>query len=736
MAIKEGSRLWNKIMTAVRTDGKDNLELLILTEEKLRNYNGRADILENYLQIAGTFNPYLATKNARIVEARWKTSEEEKADIREGKKPAHGDSQSGHTLLDQLFAVLPQHGTELFVSGARAITKIFSTWGSEEQANKFTIKYEKEAEKRRMTAEKKSLSTLDEDIKTYLKDSLLTNKASSAKITSAKQIILENRLKLLYELINGNPGLYDPKSENYIFSSSGEGSLWKWFEKTRDLPEDIMNMYATYKSAVVDIDDNARDKLRTTLILYSARNREVSTNLILFGAKTDIDYYQSLPENHKLKQKISPPKLYKVKNLLEKPKITLEAACEVLEIFDFVKMRKIVNAQTLSRFKDEITPFLDLTRALYVENGEMKEDSIGSSVPWTRVKETEIGKATSRLDHQYLKEFYRMEILTINQERLLKDMPVKQFDDTITHLVIAKRKFDYLGSSEENEPKSKFDHYVKWKEYEAKSDDYDITENFEATHGMKIDEFVHRAEFLKNTLKGARSQLINKASFGLYSPNVIAQLTDILEETKNLTPYTNKLSTINNENSSVFSIVRNENSTVFSNALLVKLNYNTVYKIPEYITLEQKVGIESMPELKKYFDDNKEIADEFMKIKIAKYFDSTSSVLGINDSSYNISDVSVVNEHGATIVTPEVARAQIDEINEKYTPLSKLPDFRKKAYDVFDVRNRHILEQKDYKEIFTGTWHRIKDMTDNSMISNTLVEQINEVHASMFPSRQ
>ncbi|MGV8168957.1 MAG: hypothetical protein ACP5N3_02780 [Candidatus Nanoarchaeia archaeon] len=728
MAIKEGSRLWTRILNAVSKDNAGDEEILKQTKDKLSNYDSTEGILNTFLSSAGTYNPYKAAAQSRIVVAKWRTSAKERAEM-EKAGLTHGTGISGQIQYDQCFIINFDYGVPPPPFGLTSITKIYQTWGSEEQAEKFLPQYEDKARQRREKKEKDSLSTLGADLESFINNPSLIDKLSSKYTKADLRTILnlegeiKKRLVFLDTLINSEIELYDFESKNYVFSNDPSGGIWKWFEKGENIPEEIRNMYKTYKSSLVDIDEEERNNLRLALVLFAAKNRHVSTNTAFSGLKSDLDFYFSLPENSKIREKIDEPKLYEARARLQEPNISLIGVSEVFEIFDFAKMRKMVNGELYKQVRVELNPFLELTRQLYVdENGQMKEDSIQGSVPWSRIKETEFGRAHVVQDHANIKEFHRLEIITMSTEKLLRDINVEQFSGMMTGLLVAKRKMDYWN---------------RWKDTpyaptSALGLNYDITENFEAANGMTIDEFVKRADFLKektekkkDNLAGGKSELIDKAKYKIYSNSLMGRLTEVLQETKKLTYYSIELKKTNEEN-----------QHILDNPLVRGIGYRIMWGNPEYITLAQKEKIEALPQLKEYLEERKELSDMLGRIKEAKYFslaqpgDASSIVIYVN--TYRPGETQTVNVHGAELISDESAQNKITEITREYVHISEIPGFKEKAEAVVTFNNKSAREAAGYT-ISKGTWYRVEEINENAMISNALVEKINEVYTKMFP---
>lgn len=96
MDIRKHQKLYRRIKRAV---SETTPELAGNLEQTLEAYSGRPDLLDTFLDRFDSDNPYIATQNAELKQAIFRTP----AEIRE--ESGLGLSVSGHKLTDQLLAL-------------------------------------------------------------------------------------------------------------------------------------------------------------------------------------------------------------------------------------------------------------------------------------------------------------------------------------------------------------------------------------------------------------------------------------------------------------------------------------------------------------------------------------------------------------------------------------------------------------------------------------------------------
>ena len=521
-------------------------------EKILDSYSGDPRLLEIFLQRFGSDNPYEAASRAELKEVRFQTPEE---------LQQRGEiviSESGHRLLHQVYIMQDRYSGELWKSGLQAIMKIMQAFGSAEQKDY----YQRLGEK----AERQQVKTID-DLVTSLEEVLLdpSRLKGVQSITERRAIFhilgineeLQKRLLLLEELRYGQSLPEEQGEFLHLVGGDAGGTFLGWFEREQNekrLPDAIQEMYTALKTKSLLLDEKEYRQILSCLLVYAANHRYIQTEAAVGSYKQDFNYLLALPLDHQLFKKHGPlqngpPQLREIDDLLSRPEITFLDAARIFELYPIDKVRREVNQSYAARFS-ELSPTLERLKPLFMKGGEWLEDSLGVSLPVSRLKKTIYFAALGRKDFLPVRDLLRVQTLAPG-ERMWKALSMAEFKRKVDGAVIAGRKVHYLDrllvkdGAVIQDPEDAERLVEDWKPFGLRSV-YDLVENFELEHGFSYDEFWRRAAVLRRRvhLPGKAPDVAKEEQrhqpareFGLYNPKLFSPLLPLLEEAKQLTPY-------------------------------------------------------------------------------------------------------------------------------------------------------------------------------------------------------
>ena len=564
---KHNPDLYDRIITAV---AKDNPENLIDIQTKLTAYKGRASLLDKFLKLFDSDNPYQAANNGRIIVAKFNATTEDYS------KYGIKESESGTSLKNQLFVFKHKYNSNrMWGSGKQAILQIIQEFGSDSQQAAIT----KEGQKRNIESKKNQTKNCIDNLPTTIDDLLQANSISQKQKAQVHAILgLDEELKRL--LNNIDILKYSGREySNHLRAAEKGGELFGWFKRQiESLPTAIKDIYENLTSPYTEFNTTEERFMIGALIAYSAANRLIHRDAILGSYKQDFDFIQKLPKDHWIIQKHGELDLTKVNHILNSEiPITMIDAARVFDSYAIDRVRLDINKKYNNQFK-EFDDILNELEPLFKENGRWKEEQVKSGIAMTELKETVYYNALVSDDFKAIKEALTLETLS-NKDDYYKTLSILEFKSMTDKVVVAARKLKHMKNLQKKGIKYLKDSAIRGK-------NYDLVENFETEQGFGIEYLL---DVMKNTqnrynknFQKKEENIKKNAAWGLYKKDkYIQEFADIV---KGHVPRDEKLW--------LEFIGLKNNPLVISTPDLVKKEYFTLEENKEIITaIESKNNI-------------------------------------------------------------------------------------------------------------------------------------------------
>ncbi len=745
MDLEKHQKLYSRMKAQVARDAPESVSEL---DKVLADYTGDTRILEHFLTLFGSDNPWKAASNAKLRQAIYRTPEEIRSEAN-----VHGLSVSGHKLTNQLFVLSHTYDpTRVWRSGARAITKIMEVFGSSEQKEPFTVDGEKKISEEKRKQRKKTVSelaeTLDDVLKAPSRVQDVQSRNDRIKVHSILGLDdeLKRRLAAVDKLIYGESAFVDEKSKSYLLSADKGGMFFGWFNRQLvTLPQAMRDIYSTVTSTVVTIPEEERRFMMGSLIAYAAVHMPIRRESVIGGYQKDLDFILKLPKEHPLVETYGVPDLTSVRSILEKSEITLVDATKIFDVYPIDDVRLQINTAYKNEFKKEIESIVKKITPLFMSQDKWQSDSYDASLPWNRIKNSVYAATLMKDEFRGVRDFLRLQTVAITDERTCKATAMQEYKSLIDKMVIAKRKIDFLEKTFQDENvtiKDSSDASLlveEWKTKLLRRSNLVLKEQFFLDQGITLDEFISRADYacrLNEDWQNNSAQVQREAQFGLYTLDVFEKLASVLEKTKTLTP----LASMQEQVSEAFLI----SAHPFIRGTLGQ--FPNVSK--PYLFSHQKKLIEDLVLAKEYIKnaqeaygidtfgrDMRSYANEVVSLRKKVFYDGsiTDKVFAVRkEYDRNAEPFQKIGE-SVFVLDAEKIGEYVKKFEEDYLYASNLSsEWRNKASLVVSLDAKNLLSKLNIEIAGRNTFTLLVDrIPDGVLVSRTIISDVEKTYEKM-----
>lgn len=729
MNLRRNALLYRRIKTAVAQAMPERASEL---DKIMGAYDGNPRILFTFLQKFGSDNPWEAAKNAYLRQAIFRAPQESTREIL-------GVSESGHKLTEQLFVLTHTYDpTRVWRSGSRAILKILEAFGTPAQQEQLTPEGQQRLKAKKNAQGKAALRDFVGSLEEVLLDpSRISDIQGRNERLQVQKILdvdaLRQRILSLDTMLYGNTAFVDDLHPSYLLAMDKGGTLFGWFKRRfNELPIAIRDIYTTVVNPIVDSNEQDRKFMVGALLAYAAANMPVRREAIVGGYQQDLDFMMKLPENDPLIKKYGRPDLMLVRNILKQKEITLLDATRVFDAFPIDRVRQEVNHEHYQRYAAEVESILEKLQPLFIHDGKWHEDSLGASVPLARLKETPYFTCLQREDFLPVMNFLRVQTIAPTPEKTYQALPLQQFHHTIDAIVIAGRKVRAFNELQTDAAGNRTAGKI------IRGQEYDLRENFEATHALPLDEFLQRVDYLhqkKHIHWGPlRQKMQEEARYGLYSKPDVESLQPILEEAKSLRRYED----IRNFAEAADKLLshplvkpgkfRNygllpDSSNIFIEPAKVEFLTRLLQTGSQLRAIDLKYG-DSLPTILQR-REQWEHARLYSLQSAEKKFAVTWTLLEYDEPTKDIGC-------GVYVLDLEVLQQTMDTMDKEYVSVKNLPEHWKERVHYLVSRNAEpLLRGMGMSISDTVTWRNIQDLQEHHYIHQELVEEAEKLYGRM-----
>lgn len=747
MAIKSDGELAHKIIEAVKETNPDKVQDVIFA---IRHYDGSSETLDLFLQKFESYDPYVAASKAKLHNAVFRKSDEIKEFL--DKYGVKGFSHSGHMLKNQLFLFnSTQNPESFFVSGIQAISKIMENFGTSEKYDLLTGQKADEIHSEKKRQAKQILKYIPETLEEILRDPSLIKDIQSTKDKQKVKYIfgldeeLEKRILQLNELILTNPNLTDQYSKTNLLALEEGGQLKNKLKKKLDsMPPRVRDAYTQYYSPYTTISQDRQKELFGIILSYEFIHTPINKHAALSGYISDFEYLNSLPETHEIfsmkSKKNFQLDLAKQSHWLYDHQISeiyLVDAVKAFDIFPIDAARKNLSQLYLSKYKEDLENKKQLEE-LFVKDKHIEKDSLSSSVPVIRLRESIYDKILDRLDFQNVKDLAITKVLAPVEDEWMSALSMKQFKTILDGVVLAKRKVDILKEALakkkiifEDSPKAiqkmKDEYLVIQKPHK-----FDLVENFENEHGLSIEEIVERLNHSYKSdrvaLNAIRDLKLN-LKYKIYSTKHIEMLDKHTYQGKSLLQNIKEL------------IPKDEFKPLYDNYISIKTP-DLITKIDEgFIDLRYKYIhpniVEKTKQLTQAKQDLAKLQEQFSKqlvellpkaniLKSSKFYN-----VDVSDTKsievYESITVPLIKENNFQYWHPKQMIEFANTVSEQYINKNSLSDDKiERLKYLTSFKAQKELKSRGMNMSSASTWRTIKDFSenDNVYLEKSSIEKI------------
>jgi|GEM_PF-3675494 len=538
--------LFQRIITGMIAEDPGKVENLA---KLFRTYDGDGRLLSIFLDKFHDpkypTNPFRAAANATLTRAVFRTKDEF-----EKERVYLAVGESGHKLRDQMFVLTNPENGLVWRSGAQAITKIMETFGNRDQQDAFSATGR---EKTQATKRKQGKRTIKEITKTL--DDVL---ADPAKLSGVEKHVdrakvhailglddeIKKRMRYLDRLVNGDTAFTDTDGTPQLNLVAGDpgGQLMGWYKRTlADVPMEIRDIYTTIASPYVLIREEDRSWMMGALLAYAARKMPINRVAAIGGYQKDLTTVLQLKDDDPIIQKYGRPNLLPLRSILEANEITLLDATRIFEAYPIDQVRVEMNQRYEERFKSEVESILATLKFLFMNvDGKWHEDSIGTSLPLDRIKQTKYFVALQREDFKPIRDLLRVDTLVTDTGDRYKALHSEQFKALIDGAVKAKRRIKQLderlgaipvGTEDEIREAKKI-----WTKEFCRSTEFELIENYVPLYHISFEEYVKRHQAIRGDLPRQYTEVHASGLFNIVASRQPAFLELLRDEVVVLTP--------------------------------------------------------------------------------------------------------------------------------------------------------------------------------------------------------
>ncbi|HIH11885.1 TPA: hypothetical protein HA241_06865 [Candidatus Woesearchaeota archaeon] len=738
MEIDLSSTLGRRMLRAVPEAQRDRLL------EDCRQYKGLPTIIEQALDITGTDNPYLAAENLILKRHLVRQN-------RDRVKTGMGRAASGQALTQQMYLFQDKHDpSRTFPLGAPSALHFFELFGSPLQKQVVEGNHTDEQKKRRRKEGEDTVHDFVETLEEVLNDPTRVEAVQSTRDKHQVYAILgldkelEARIRLLDRVVYGNTAFVKER-ESACLIPSERGGLFHWLKDREEknlLPEAISDIYNTLRNPATELEPEEHRWMMGSLLIYAACHRRIDRETAIGGYQQDLDFITKLPEEDAIIVQHGRPDLTPIRSIFADPEITLIEATRVFDQYPIDRIRREVNQQYHAQFQKEIDEIVIKLESLFITNGQWRDDTTGTSLPMTRLKETMYSPVLEREDYTPLRDFLRIRTLTRgNTPRMLQATPLQEFRKMVDGIVIAARKVHYLDqvltekgitySDPEKVPTTEkvFDQHT------PKGKSFDLQENFILRYDLALTEFMDRVHCklftIHETAQYHLERLARTAAVGLYDRTFMDSENgkQVLLEAKKLVP----IALIKDDLTALEAALKSPLVNSFPQWALPAPDKKYVQPYSYQQILGMKVGLEELETLRAAWDEKAadliqrakqheplyEGVIEQRQLKVTKRTldpelnrERFLKTIGGIEQPRTAPHTPVVHAGQITIYNLPALEEALDEA-EHYVSTSNLtPEWKTKAQYLASKTAHGPLNKIGLRVAETGTWRNIKNIVE------------------------
>ncbi len=709
----------------------------------LSAYDGDVTILRNFLLKFGSDNPWEAAQNASLRQAIFRTKKKASREIL-------GISESGHKLTEQMFILTHKYDpTRAWHSGSQAILKIMEAFGTPQQKEGYTSEGKRKLAEKKKGQARDTLHDFADSLEEVLRDpSRLAHVQSRNERLEVQKILevdaLRHRIQQLDALLYGNSAFVDEHHPSYLLAMDPGGTLFGWFKrKMKELPTAIRDIYTTVTSPIVEIAETDRKFMFGSLLAYAAANMPLRREAVLGGYQEDLEFVLKLNEHDPLIQKYGKPNLAPVRNILRQNEITLIDATRVFDAYPIDQVRREINKQCYEQYQAEVKNVLNILTPLFIHEGRWFEDSLGTSVPWKRLRESVYSLCLQREDFIPVTDLLRLQTLAPTEEKFYQALSLPQFRQKIKAVVIAGRKVKVLGELQRESAGEAVERGERTEEIKRtngriiRGQEYRLAEDFLETQGVSLNEFIERVEYVNRKRRviwgKLKDKMLAEAGYGLYSTTDLESLEPVMEEAKALISYAAVKESVD------------QADTLFQHPLVKRFDkYHLLpneahrWTTPEKAAFLQEllttVGNKLRAEEEKYGDKLEPILERREKWIRSRLYNALPSAqkLSITRTILEYDEPRTYLDCGITILDVGSLEQALGRFEQEYIAVNSLPaDWKKQANYVVSRSAESLLRNIGKGISDTATWKAVKEMRPEHYVHQQLRQEVEEMYEQM-----
>ncbi len=748
MDIAKNYQLYRKIATAVAETSPERAGQI---DKILKEYDGDPRLLNLWLERFNSDNPWEACRNAKLVQAIFRTPKE----MREERDIVR--SESGHELRDELFVVTHAYDPKrTWKSGSQALTKIYQTFGTEEQQEVLTAEGRERRQQRRRGLSDEALQSVVRTLEEVLDD---PNRIEDVqKHTDQAKIIailgldeeLRRRLSQLDRVVYGNMAFVEQDSKTFLVAADRGGMFYGWFERQLEkLPIPIRDIFTTVRNPAVEIPDDERSFMLGSLIAYAASHMPIRREAVIGGYQKDLDFIMGLPKEHPLVQQYGTPQLEKVRHILAQHEVSMVDAVRVMDTYPVDVIRKEVNKAAYEKYQDEFRYIIEKLEPLLITNGKWREDCYGESIPMERLKKSVYFATLARDDFKAVRNLLRLKTLAPG-ERMYQAVAMEEFQGMLDEVLLAARKVQSLQKRMDadgmivDNPEDAFnmeDGFSAMERWLArilsklpKGSHYDIIEHFAAQYRLPFDELILRADTMlpKKSDLGKiwwkrRSPLMLERESGIYSKKRMNELSAVTEMARQCVPYEAWREKVE-EALRIQSDERVQSSNFFGGWPIGKRPYLTMeeqqrilelLRVDEILKAQEATLGEKVGEI---LDRRKAL------LSLPLYRGNTQDFISMEMRHYDRGQEPKMAFGGVKILDVANLPEYMDRTLASYTTLEELQEWRNKLRYLISRNGERKLAVVGIRNSTPQAYYAVKSMEGGGYVENSFVRAIEELY--------
>lgn len=458
-----------KMFNAVAETSPEQLQKLVAT---MQGYSGSLPILKNFLMHLGTWDPFLATRRAKIDVLPHRRARIDVLPQRSSTEIARG--ASGHVLKGVTYCAYDAQfpGTTTgFLSGTRAITKILEAFNSE----RIGVAKRSVVTERRNSALKEALREIN--IEELTLNDLDANPHLAGELGRnliTRNLEVYNELRSAIELCRANLARFAygdelllAKSQSLKVASDIGRTFFGWFEshfkENQNAPVGIKIAYLSLRDPDIELSQEDERRYIQGLLAYQRIHSFINKSSALGGFLKDLESYECLKADDPLR---FDSRMEQARRVLQErmarsdQELTISEFGVLLDNAAMVEFRREMNQRALAGYEAELSEALKKFEFVSFEGGAWRDDALGDAVPMARLKQhlygAKIGVVRSSdtasdkralLDNSDFRHIMRGQFLwrlIPDREKILTAKPVPEFKEMVEGIIVAYRKVKYL----------------------------------------------------------------------------------------------------------------------------------------------------------------------------------------------------------------------------------------------------------------------------------------------------